>query len=71
MLGAIGLDEAQEAAYRTLVGIGAAEVAELSHRLGLSEEDTVRALCRLERHGLVAQASARPGRWLAAPPPWR
>lgn len=68
MLGAIGLDEAQEAAYRTLVGIGAAEVAELSHRLGLSEEDTVRALCRLERHGLVAQASARPGRWLAAPP---
>jgi sugar-specific transcriptional regulator TrmB len=68
VLGAIGLDEAQEAAYRTLVGIGAAEVAELSHRLGLSEEDTVRALCRLERHGLVAQASARPGRWLAAPP---
>lgn len=68
MLGAIGLDEVQEAAYRALVGLGAAEVGDLSHRLGLPEEDAGRVLRRLEGHGLVAQSSARPGRWVAAPP---
>ncbi|MET9220138.1 MULTISPECIES: helix-turn-helix domain-containing protein [unclassified Streptomyces] len=68
MLGAIGLDEVQESAYRALVGLGAAEVGDLSHRLGLNEEDAGRILRRLEGHGLVAQSSARPGRWVAAPP---
>lgn len=68
MLGAIGLDDVQEAAYRALVGLGAAEVGDLSHRLGLPEEDAGRVLRRLEGHGLVAQSSARPGRWVAAPP---
>jgi sugar-specific transcriptional regulator TrmB len=68
VLGAIGLDDVQEAAYRALVGLGAAEAADLAHRLGLAEEDTARVLRRLEGHGLVAQSSARPGRWVAAPP---
>ncbi|NGN69377.1 helix-turn-helix transcriptional regulator [Streptomyces sp. A7024] len=68
MLHAIGLDEVQESAYRTLVGLGAAEVPELAHRLTLPEEEAVRALRRLERQGLAAQSSARPGRWVAAPP---
>ncbi|HEY3480859.1 MAG TPA: helix-turn-helix domain-containing protein [Streptomyces sp.] len=68
MLGAIGLDEVQENAYRALVGLGAAEVGDLSHRLGLSEDDAGRVLRRLAGHGLVAQSSARPGRWVAAPP---
>ncbi|SEO65379.1 helix-turn-helix domain-containing protein [Actinacidiphila rubida] len=68
MLSAIGLDDAQEGAYRTLVGMGAADVGDLSHRLGLAEEDAGRLLRRLEVHGLVAQSSARPGRWVAAPP---
>ena len=68
MLGAIGLDEMQEAAYRALVGLGAAEAADLAQRLGLPEEDTGRTLRRLEGHGLVAQSSAHPGRWVAAPP---
>ncbi|MFC7218446.1 helix-turn-helix domain-containing protein [Streptomyces polyrhachis] len=68
MLNAIGLDEAQESAYRTLVGLGAADVPELAHRLTLPEEEAVRALRRLERQGLAAQSSARPGRWVAAPP---
>ncbi|MEV6006298.1 helix-turn-helix domain-containing protein [Streptomyces sp. NPDC051976] len=68
MLGAIGLDEVQENAYRALVGLGAAEVGDLSHRLGLSEDDAGRVLRRLAAHGLVAQSSARPGRWVAAPP---
>lgn len=68
MLGAIGLDEIQESAYRALVAVGAAEVSDLAHRLGLPEADTERALRRLEQHGLAAQASARTGRWVAAPP---
>ncbi|MFB6816850.1 helix-turn-helix domain-containing protein [Streptomyces sp. NPDC056347] len=68
MLGAIGLDEIQESAYRALVAVGAAEVSDLAHRLVLPEPDTERALRRLEQHGLAAQSSARPGRWVAAPP---
>ncbi|PKV88624.1 LuxR family transcriptional regulator [Streptomyces sp. TLI_146] len=68
MLGAIGLDETQESAYRTLVALGAAEVADLAHRLALPEPETERALRRLERQGLAAQSSARTGRWVAAPP---
>ncbi|WP_329454949.1 helix-turn-helix domain-containing protein [Streptomyces sp. NBC_01497] len=68
MLGAIGLDERQESAYRALVAIGAADLAELAHRLALPEHDIEIALRRLERHGLAAQSPARAGRWVAAPP---
>ncbi|MGW2963159.1 helix-turn-helix domain-containing protein [Streptomyces sp. NPDC001220] len=68
MLAALGLDERDESAYRTLVSVGAAEVPDLARRLTLAEPDTERALRRLERHGLAAQSSGRPGRWVAAPP---
>ncbi|MFF5532251.1 helix-turn-helix domain-containing protein [Streptomyces cinerochromogenes] len=68
MLAAIGLDETHEAAYRALVSVGAADVADLARRLTLAEQDTERALRRLERQGLAARSSARPGRWVAAPP---
>ncbi|MET9468710.1 helix-turn-helix domain-containing protein [Streptomyces sp. NPDC006544] len=68
MLGAIGLDEGQESAYRALVALGAAEIPDLAHRLTLPLQQTERALRHLERHGLAAQSSARPGRWVAAPP---
>ncbi|MCX5193661.1 helix-turn-helix transcriptional regulator [Streptomyces sp. NBC_00249] len=68
MLGAIGLDDGQESAYRALVALGAAEVPDLAHRLTLPVPQTERALRHLERHGLAAQSSARPGRWVAAPP---
>ncbi|MGI5403623.1 helix-turn-helix domain-containing protein [Streptomyces sp. CA-135486] len=68
MLGAIGLDEKQESAYRALVALGAAEVTDLAHRLALPETDTERALRRLERQGLAAQSPACAGRWVAAPP---
>ncbi|MFD3315627.1 helix-turn-helix domain-containing protein [Streptomyces sp. NPDC058694] len=67
-LTAIGLDETHESAYRALVSVGAADVPDLARRLTLGEHDTERALRRLERHGLAAQSSARPGRWVAAPP---
>lgn len=68
MLGVLGLDERHESAYRALVSVGAADVPDLARRLVLGEGDTERALRRLERHGLAAQSSARPGRWVAAPP---
>jgi sugar-specific transcriptional regulator TrmB len=68
LLGAIGLDEIQESAYRALVALGAADLGELAHRLVIPEEDAGRVLRRLEAHGLVAQSSARPGRWVVAPP---
>ncbi|NKI44553.1 helix-turn-helix transcriptional regulator [Streptomyces physcomitrii] len=68
MLSAIGLDEVHESAYRALVSAGAAEVPELARRLMLGEYATERALRRLERHGLAARSTARPERWVAAPP---
>ncbi|ATL31402.1 helix-turn-helix transcriptional regulator [Streptomyces formicae] len=68
MLAAIGLDETHESAYRALVSVGAADVSDLARRLTLGEPETERALRRLERHGLAAQASGRAGRWVAAPP---
>ncbi|MEU6097249.1 helix-turn-helix transcriptional regulator [Streptomyces sp. NPDC047079] len=68
MLAAIGLDGTHESAYRALVSVGAADVPDLARRLVLGERDTERLLRRLERHGLAAQSSARPGRWVAAPP---
>ncbi|MYV67123.1 helix-turn-helix transcriptional regulator [Streptomyces sp. SID2131] len=51
-----------------MVSLGAAEVADLAHRLALPERETERALRRLESQGLAAQSSARTGRWVAAPP---
>ncbi|MGC9380678.1 helix-turn-helix domain-containing protein [Streptomyces sp. MH13] len=68
MLGVLGLEDAHESAYRALVSVGAADVPDLARRLALGEQDTERALRRLEQHGLAAQSSARPGRWVAAPP---
>ncbi|MEU9388335.1 helix-turn-helix domain-containing protein, partial [Streptomyces sp. NPDC048279] len=68
MLAALGLDEKDESAYRTLVSVGAADVPDLARRLTLAEPDTEHALRRLVRHGLAAQSSGRPGRWVAAPP---
>ncbi|MEV4334476.1 helix-turn-helix domain-containing protein [Streptomyces sp. NPDC049597] len=68
MLGAIGLDERQETAYRALVALGAAEITDLARRLALPETETERTLRRLEQQGLAAQSSTRTGRWVAAPP---
>ncbi|MEU7283192.1 helix-turn-helix domain-containing protein [Streptomyces sp. NPDC045431] len=68
MLSAIGLDERQESAYRALVSLGAAEVADLAHRLALPEPDTERTLRRLESRGLAARSPVGAGRWVAAPP---
>ncbi|KPI18376.1 transcriptional regulator, TrmB family [Actinobacteria bacterium OK074] len=68
MLGAIGLDETHEAAYRALVAAGATDVPALARRLILGESVTERALHRLEQHGLAARSQGRPEHWVAAPP---
>ncbi|MEU1054337.1 winged helix-turn-helix transcriptional regulator [Streptomyces sp. NPDC005876] len=68
MLGVLGLEEPHESAYRALVAVGAADVPDLARKLALGERDTERALRKLEQTGLAAQSSARPGRWVAAPP---
>ncbi|MDT0615675.1 helix-turn-helix domain-containing protein [Streptomyces lancefieldiae] len=68
MLGVLGLEDTHESAYRALVSVGAADVPDLARRLALGEQDTERALRRLEQNGLAAQSPARPGRWVAAPP---
>ncbi|MFB7454920.1 helix-turn-helix transcriptional regulator [Streptomyces sp. NPDC056194] len=66
MLGALGLDETQEAAYRGLVRLGGAAQDDLARRLALGETAVAAALHRLEKQGLAARP--RPGRWVAAPP---
>ncbi|MBF8175060.1 helix-turn-helix transcriptional regulator [Streptomyces olivaceus] len=68
MLGALGLEDTHEEAYRALVSVGAADVPDLARRLARGERDTEGVLRRLEQHGLAARSSARPGRWVAAPP---
>ncbi|MEU9331575.1 helix-turn-helix transcriptional regulator [Streptomyces sp. NPDC048290] len=68
MLAAIGLDDTHEAAYRTLVAVGAADVPDLARRLRLAEREAEQTLRLLEARGLAAQSPARPGRWVAAPP---
>ncbi|WP_437063680.1 helix-turn-helix domain-containing protein [Streptomyces sp. enrichment culture] len=68
MLGALGLEDTHEAAYRALVSVGAADVPDLARRLARGERDTEGVLRRLEQQGLAARSPARPGRWVAAPP---
>ncbi|MFD5768338.1 helix-turn-helix transcriptional regulator [Streptomyces sp. NPDC127049] len=68
MLGAIGLDDTQEAAYRALVRLGGADPAGLARRLGLGEGAVAGVLCRLEERGLAARPYAGADRWVPAPP---
>jgi sugar-specific transcriptional regulator TrmB len=68
VLGFLGLDERQEAAYRLLIGAGAVTAGELASRLGFPEQDVAHLLRDLERLGLAASAPGRAGRFLAAPP---
>ena len=69
VLTAIGLDEAEERAYRLLVALGTADLEDLARRLAVGSRETGRLLHALEQHGLVAQSSSEPGRhWIAAPP---
>ncbi|WP_063782289.1 hypothetical protein [Streptomyces vietnamensis] len=66
MLGALGLDDTQEAAYRGLVRLGGTDQAGLARRLALGETAVATALRRLEEQGLAVRP--RPGHWIPAPP---
>jgi sugar-specific transcriptional regulator TrmB/DNA-binding CsgD family transcriptional regulator len=68
VLGAVGLDERGESAYRALVALGSAELSDLAGRLALSEADTEHALRSLERQRLAARTPGSARRWVAAPP---
>lgn len=69
MLAAIGLDDAEEAVYRLLVALGAADLSDLARRIQLEEGEVSRRLRALERLGMATQSSAQSGaRWVAAPP---
>lgn len=68
MLGAIGLDDTQEAAYRSLVRLGAADAADLAHRLAIGETAAAAALRHLEQQGLAARPHTHAERWVPAPP---
>ncbi|MFB7372277.1 helix-turn-helix domain-containing protein [Streptomyces sp. NPDC056222] len=68
MLGAVGLDDTQEAAYRSLVRLGGADVPELARRLALAETSVAAVLRHLEERGLAARPDAAAERWVAAPP---
>jgi sugar-specific transcriptional regulator TrmB/DNA-binding CsgD family transcriptional regulator len=66
MLGALGLEPSEEAAYRALIGVPTATTAHLAQRLGLSEKDLGDVLTRLEVGGLVTRQPD--GAYRAAPP---
>jgi len=66
MLGALGIDPAEESVYRTLLGYSSATSTELAERLELSIADAATALARLEELGLAHRAPD--GAYRAAPP---
>ncbi|MET8972249.1 helix-turn-helix transcriptional regulator [Streptomyces hydrogenans] len=68
MLGALGLDDTQEAVYRVLVRLGGADPAGLGQRLGIGESAAAAALGRLEERGLASRPHAGAVRWVPAPP---
>jgi sugar-specific transcriptional regulator TrmB len=69
VLTAIGLDDGQERAYRLLVALGSADIAELARRMAIDEQQTGQLMKALEQRGLVSQSSSQPGkRWIAGPP---
>ncbi|MFB6896645.1 helix-turn-helix transcriptional regulator [Streptomyces hydrogenans] len=68
MLGAIGLDDTQEAVYRALVRLGGTDPAGLAQRLGLGETAAATALGGLEERGLASRPHAGAVRWVPAPP---
>lgn len=68
MYGVLGLDEAEEAAYRALVAVPSADVADLARRTGLHRHDVASALASLEQHGLAARSGASADHYVASPP---
>ena len=68
MLGALGLDAVEEAAYRHLVGVPSASAESLAATEGAPLSEIRSALSSLEEKGLVARSTATPGDYVASPP---
>ncbi|MEP9385299.1 helix-turn-helix domain-containing protein [Nocardioides cheoyonin] len=68
MLDVLGLQGAEELAYRHLVGVTSSSTPELSEATGLDALEAARVLASLESKGLVARASAGRERYVASPP---
>ncbi len=65
MLGALGLEPAEEAIYRSLLGRFSASASQIVELVELPESDVARALARLQESGLVDHKA---GGYCAAPP---
>lgn len=68
MLGVLGLDPVEEAAYRSLVRLPSATAGELAAELQLDPSVVGRALTALAGKGLVATSTATGGHFVASPP---
>lgn len=68
MLDVLGLDPAEEAAYRALVTLPSASVSELASLLEVDVSVVRPALRSLGEKGLVATSSASNGQFVASPP---
>ena len=68
MLGALGLDAVEEAAYRRLVTLSSGSAESIASLEGLPHAAVSAALGSLEDKGLVARSTATPGDFVASPP---
>lgn len=68
MLGALGLDAVEEAAYRRLVTLASGSAESIASLEGLPAPAVRAALGSLEDKGLVARSTATPGDFVASPP---
>ncbi len=68
MLDILGLDEVQELAYGTLIGVPSASVEALAAATDLPEPAVRAALVALEEKGLVARSTTAVGDFVASPP---
>lgn len=68
MLDVLGLEDAEELAYRALVEVPSYDAGELAARLGCHPVEAARSLAALESSGLAARSSSGTGRYVASPP---
>src|SRR5689334_10814621 len=68
MLDVLGLDEAEERAYRRLIEMASGTAEELAGPLGYELGRAASVLSALEAKGLVARPTSGPDRFVASPP---
>ncbi|HET6291801.1 MAG TPA: TrmB family transcriptional regulator [Kribbella sp.] len=68
MLDVLGLEKAEELAYRALVEVPSYDAAELAARLDCHPIEAARSLAALEGLGLTARSSTASDRYVASPP---